>query len=160
MNKLLKEAEAKLELDIANQCKINPKKLWKYVKSKTKVKTSISPLVNRSTGKLSANEKEQADILAHQFASVMVEEPEGDIPKLPTKELKTSPLHNIQITEDAVLKKLNNLVTTKSPGPDGIHPRVLKEVSSSIAPALTILYNNILKTHDIPEDWRSAIITA
>ena len=160
VNKLLKEAEAKLELDIANQCKINPKKLWKYVKSKTKVKTSISPLVNRSTGKLSANEKEQADILAHQFASVMVEEPEGDIPKLPTKELKTSPLHNIQITEDAVLKKLNNLVTTKSPGPDGIHPRVLKEVSSSIAPALTILYNNILKTHDIPEDWRSAIITA
>ena len=26
VNKLLKEAEAKLELDIANQCKINPKK--------------------------------------------------------------------------------------------------------------------------------------
>ena len=38
VKKLLREAEEKLELDIANDCKINPKKLWKYVKSNVKVK--------------------------------------------------------------------------------------------------------------------------
>ena len=160
VNKLIKEAEEKLEIDIAKDCKINPKKLWKYVKSQTKVKPSMSPLHNRTTGKLTANEKEQADVLAQQFASVMVDEPDGDIPRLPAKVLKTLPLSKINITEEMVLKKLNALNPTKSPGPDGIHPRVLKETAVSIAPALVTLYNNILKSHDIPEDWRSAIITA
>ena len=99
-------------------------------------------------------------MLAQQFASVMIEEPEGEIPKLPTKELKTPPLHDINITEEMVLKKINKLDTAKTPGPDGIHPRVLKEIASSIAPALTILYNNSLKSHCVPDDWRSAIICA
>ena len=139
----MREAEEKLELDIANDCKINPKKLWKYVKSNVKVKTYISPLQNINTGKLTENEKEQADVLAQQYASVMVEEPDGDIPRLPRKHLKTPPLHNINITEEMVLKKLNNLNTTKSPGPDGIHPRVLKEIATSVAPVLTILYNTL-----------------
>ena len=152
VNKLLREAEDKLEIDIANDLKINPKKLWKYVKSNIKVKTYISPLHNINTGKLTENEKEQADVLAQQYASVVVEEPDGDIPRLPRKDLKTPPLHHINITEEMFLKKLNNLNTTKSPGPDKIHPRNLKEIAISIAPALTILYNNIFKSHDVPED--------
>ena len=160
VSKLLKEAEKKLELDIANDAKLNPKKLWKYVKSKTKVKSSMSPLHNKSTGKLTENEKEQADVLADQFASVMVEEPNEEIPKLADRDLKTPPLYNINITEEMVIKKLKNLNAAKSPGPDGIHPRVLKEIATSIAPALTILYNNTLKHHDVPSDWRTAIITA
>ena len=87
VNKLLKDAEIKFENDIASDAKLNPKKLWKYIKSKTKVKTAISPLKNKKTGKLTENEMEQAEVLADQFASVMVEEPGGDIPRLPFKEL-------------------------------------------------------------------------
>ena len=30
VNKLLKDAEKKFEIDIANDAKLNPKKLWKY----------------------------------------------------------------------------------------------------------------------------------
>lgn len=157
---MLKDAEIKYENDIANESKVNPKKLWKYVKSKTKVKTAISPLNNKKTGKLTENEKEQAEVLANQFASVMVEEPEGDVPRIPNKELKTPPLDSITVTEEMVLRKLNSLDTSKSPGPDEIHPRVLKEVAASIAPALTILYNNTLKSHNVPDDWRTALITA
>jgi hypothetical protein len=59
-----------------------------------------------------------------------------------------------------VLKKLNKLDPAKSPGPDKIHPKVLKEAAASIAPALTTLYNNTLKSHEIPDEWRSALITA
>ena len=160
VSRLVREAEENLEIDIAKDSKLNPKKLWKYVKSKSKVKSSISPLNNRNTGKLTVNEKEQADVLAQQFASVMIVEPDEEIPKLPTRDLKTSPLHDINITEEMVLKKINKLNTTKTPGPDGIHPRVLKEIAVSIAPALTILYNNSLKSHCVPDDWRSALICA
>ena len=160
VNKLLKNAEQKFELDIANEAKLNPKKLWKYVKSQSKVKTTISPLKNKQTAKLTNNEKEQAEVLAAQFASVMVDEPEGDIPRLPHKQLTTPPLDTIHVTPEMVLKKLNTLDVTKSTGPDEIHPRILKEVATSVAPALAILFNNTLKTHTVPEDWRTALITA
>ena len=160
VNKILKDAELKFETNIANEAKLNPKKLWKYVASQSKVKSTISPLKNKKTAKLTANEKEQAEVLAAQFASVMVEEPTGDIPHLPNKNLKTPPLDTINVTPEMVLKKLNNLDATKSPGPDETHPRILKEAASSIAPALAILFNSTLKQHKVPDDWKTALITA
>ena len=45
VKKLIKEAEQKYENDIAEESKLNPKKLWKYIRSKTRVNTVISPLV-------------------------------------------------------------------------------------------------------------------
>ena len=105
VSKLLSEAETKFETDIANECKLNPKKLWKYIKSKTRVKTTIPPLRDK-TGKLSENDKQHADVLAAQFASVMVKEPDGDIPTLPDSVLETPPLSSIHITEEMVMKKL------------------------------------------------------
>ena len=160
VNKLLKAAEVKFEVDLANEAKLNPKKIWKYVKSQSKVKTSISPLKNNRTDKLTNNEKEQAEVLAAQFASVMVDEPEGDIPRIPSKPLTTPPLDTINVTAEMVIKKLKDLNVTKSPGPDEIHPRILKEAAPSLAPALAILYNNTLKSHEVPDEWRTALITA
>ena len=157
---MIKEAEISLESNIAKESKLNPKKLWKYIRSRTKPRSNISHLVNTKTGKLTENEKEQADVLAKQFSSVMVNEPDGELPDISDKELITPPLSSIHVTEEMVLKKLKNLDPSKSPGPDEIHPRVLKETSTAIAPALTVLYNNILTSHDVPEDWRTAIITA
>ena len=157
---LIKEAEILFESNIANESKVNPKKLWKYIKSRTKPQSKVAHLMNKKTGKLTVNEKEQAEVLADQFSSVMVKEPDGEIPTIPDKVLQTPLLSSIHITEDMVLKKLRNLDPSKSPGPDDIHPRVLKETATEIAPALTILYNNILTSHEIPQDWRSAIITA
>ena len=160
VTKLIEDAEIILESNIASESKVNPKKLWKYIKSRTKPRSNISHLINNKTGKLTENDKEQAEVLASQFSSVMVNEPDGELPDIPDKVLETPQLSSIHVTEEMVLKKLRNLDPTKSPGPDDIHPRVLKETASAIAPALTALYNNILTSHDIPEDWRTAIITA
>ena len=38
-------------------------------------------------------------------------------------------LGNIEFTESDVLKLLQNLNSSKSPGPDNVHPRILKECS-------------------------------
>ena len=90
----------------------------------------------------------------------MVDEPEGDIPRIPSKPLTTPPLDTINVTAEMVIKKLKDLNVTKSPGPDEIHPRILKEAAPSLAPALAILYNNTLKSHEVPDEWRTALITA
>ena len=69
-------------------------------------------------------------------------------------------LENIHIDYDVVHEKLKKLKTNKSPGPDKIHPRVLKEVSTSIAYALSKIFNTSLETKSLPDDWRHANVSA
>ena len=47
----------------------------------------------------------------------------------------------INITEENIIKRLNNLNVYKSAGPDMIHPRVLKEVREVIGFSLKICLN-------------------
>ena len=45
---LIKDAEILFESNIAKESKLNPKKLWKYIKSSTKPRSNISPLINKT----------------------------------------------------------------------------------------------------------------
>ena len=51
------------------------------------------------------------------------------------------------------------LTAIKSPGPDGLHTSVLKEVALEIMDPLVIILQNSLKTGTFPVDWKSAIAT-
>ena len=44
-------------------------------------------------------------------------------------------------------------------GPDGIHPRVLRELAEVLAKPLSILYQRSWSTGEVPEDWRLASVT-
>ena len=44
-------------------------------------------------------------------------------------------------------------------GPDNLHPKFLKECASVLAEPLTIMFNKSLKTGNLPEDWKSSIVT-
>jgi hypothetical protein len=44
-------------------------------------------------------------------------------------------------------------------GPDNLYPRLLKELSSEIAPLLQLVYQKSLDTSCVPEDWRKANVT-
>ena len=57
-------------------------------------------------------------------------------------------------------KKLKNLKTNKSPGPDGIHPRLLKELSDTLTMPLTLIFQASVNQKSIPEDWKLATISA
>ena len=39
-------------------------------------------------------------------------------------------------------------------GPDQIHPRVLKQLATAVAPILTVIVNKWLPSGEVPEDWR------
>ena len=51
---------------------------------------------------------------------------------------------------------LSNLKTSKSPGPDGVHPRLLKELSRELSQPLLILFNKTLNEGNIPDIWKKA----
>ena len=69
-------------------------------------------------------------------------------------------LTKIEITEEEVLEKLKNLNPSKSPGPDCLHPRVLKETADAIAKPLQIIFNKSLKEGTLPSQWKVANVTA
>ena len=45
----------------------------------------------------------------------------------------------------------------KAPGPDNMHPGVLKEVAEKISMVFTHIFNSSLETERVPGDWRVAI---
>jgi len=44
-------------------------------------------------------------------------------------------------------------------GPDGIPPKLLKEVSYEIAPCLSFVFRASLKQSTLPQDWKATLVT-
>ena len=89
------------EREIATHVKDNPKIFWKYVTSKTRTKSRIGDLYkNEQSLSKGTSDKEKADILSEQFASVFVQEPEGELSQVTTR--NAPKLSNIKITKDKI----------------------------------------------------------
>ena len=51
---------------------------------------------------------------------------------------------------------LKSLKPNKSPGPDGIHPRILKELSDELAYPLRLLFEKTISCGKLPDAWKTA----
>ncbi|KFV85509.1 hypothetical protein N308_10173, partial [Struthio camelus australis] len=63
------------------------------------------------------------------------------------------------VEEDQVRDHLGKLDIHKSTGPDGMHPRVLRELVDVIARPLSILLERSWRSGEVPEDWKKADVT-
>ena len=80
---------------------------------------------------------------------------------LPTINKESSvDLSDVDIDEGQVLELLNHLQPDKSPGSDGLHPRVLRECAQILAQPLTIIFQSSLREGCLPQCWKEANITA
>ena len=68
-------------------------------------------------------------------------------------------LENVEITEEDVYDCLKALNVSKSPGPDGLHPQVLKEASKELTIPFTTLYRKSLTEGAVPKELKDAHIT-
>ena len=55
-----------------------------------------------------------------------------------------------------MLAILESMKIDKSPGPDGIYPRILWEAREEIAEPLALIFMSSLASGIVPEDWRIA----
>lgn len=58
------------------------------------------------------------------------------------------------IQEEAVSNLLSHLDAQKSMRPDGIHPRVMREVVEELTKLLSMIYHQSQPTGKIPDDWK------
>ena len=147
------------EKEIADNAKSNPKKFWQYINQRTKTSTGIADLENITTNRLTSNDKEKAEVLATFFSSVFTQERTQEMPTIQKGKLKGE-ISYCNINREDVQKKLKNLNPNKSPGPDKLHSRILKELYSVLDKPLAILFQNTLKKGKLPDEWKHAIVTA
>ena len=76
-----------------------------------------------------------------------------------TTETQFPVIEDIDITLNKIVKLLKDPNQTKSPGPDNISPKVLKEIANEVRPLLLLIYRKSLQTSEVPEDWRKANVT-
>ena len=147
---------------VAAECKLNPKKFWGYVKSKTNTSNAMGNIkVYNSTGvaEVIVDDEKKSNAFADYFSTVFSHEPNTEFDKLPNIKCNY-PMSDLNISHSTVLEKLTILRIDKSPGPDNIHPRVLKELQDQLSIPIAKLYDVSLQTGKLPEEWRHSTITA
>ena len=77
----VREAQARYEKSVALKAKEDPKVVWRYVQSKTKVKESIQCILDEN-GEVHTDNGTKAGLLNNVFQSVFTKEPVCEI--LPT----------------------------------------------------------------------------
>ena len=156
----VKAAKRLFEKNIANNCKKDPKCFWKFVRNKFNTNSSVGTLLSQHD-QLVTDDEDKANILNTFFSGVFTSESLSDLPSMESavKSNGTS-ICDICITPLAVQDRLSKIEPNKAFGPDGISPRVLKELSTQLALPICILFNKSLESGVLPMDWKSAIITA
>ena len=131
------------------------KRFWTYIKNKRCDNTGVSPLLK--DGVLHCDSQTKAALLNEQFSSVFTREHLNNVPFLEASPHPT--IQNIEIRPEGVRKLLSRINPHKASGPDNLPARFLKECSSELAPALSLLYQSTLHQGSIPSDWKSAFVT-
>jgi hypothetical protein len=111
-----------------------------------------------SGNKKATTDTDKAETLNNFFASVFVREEDTLLPDFDDQK-PGSLLEEIKLSPSAVKKKLDKLNPSKSPGPDGLHPMLLKEAAEFLALPLSILFNKSLEEGTVPQSWKQACIT-
>ena len=166
-NKVTKEIRTRrkmFEESLARKIKEQPKAFYSYVRSKTKTKERVGPLLNND-GIVTNNKKEMSGLLNEFFASVFTKEDKRNIPELILREEDNQPIRvesnysDIEITEEGVLKVIKGLKANKTGGVDDLNSSYLMGIAEVIAAPLTEIYRKSLEEGDIPNDWKKANIT-
>ena len=139
------------------------KKLWTYMKHQRSSSAGIPSI--KVQGRLITDPKLKVETLNSQFNKAFSEGNDYTAEEfarkcsMPDDREDHLPMEDITLSVEGVEKILDGLNPAKAAGPDGIPPRVLRELSREIAPILMTIYRSSLNTGVVPSDWRQALVS-
>ena len=112
----------------------NPKPFWSFVKSARKgTNNFVSLLVD---GVTLTDDLSIAQSMNQLYSSLFTSE---DWDNLPNFDYVVTPKLSIYCSVNEIEKLLKNLNAYKSPGPNGLSPRILRECASALSPSICTL---------------------
>jgi len=159
-SKLVRLAKRDFERKIAKNIKKDSKTFFKYARSKTRVKSTIGPLIDGNGG-LTCDDQEMGQMLNAFFASVFTTESVDELPECKNifygnEEHKLS---NYHISSSMVKDKLLKLKLNKAPGVDLVGTNMLVELADEISDTVAELFTKSLTEGEVPPDWKLANVT-
>ena len=157
MKRIVIHEKRNKELSIAKTCKHNPKSVYSYINERRIVRDNIGPLKTLD-GTVITTDNDLVNTMNNYFCSVFTIEQLNDVPQL--GQYEGNILDTFNFSTEEVQEKLKHLNIYKSTGSDMLHPRILRVLENNLARPLTHIFNNSVETGIIPEDWKSANVTA
>ena len=157
LRRLTRKSVKSREMNIAKKAKTNNKLFWKFVSFKTKLKPSIPDLfiLSKADPNLMTNDDQtKSELLGENVSSVFLKEPQWTWDLTDEDKPIVSERLTIDVTKEIISKKITELNTNKSPGPDNMHPRAVKELSLVIVNPFYYIFNLSIKTSKIPFAWK------
>ncbi len=157
VRKSVRKAKKKFESRLAKDIKKNPKAFYKYFNSKRGNRETVGPL--KLDDVLIENDKDIAEKLNVFFASVFTSDDINCDINMDKLKHNATELNSIDITSAKVKDKLDKLKPFSAPGPDGLSPFILKELSTEICFPLSVIFQRSLNEGLVPSDWKLANVT-
>ena len=126
------------------------KKFWSHVKSKTK--SSRIPETVHLNNTYRSDTKEQADLFNEYFYNQFTAPSKYNV----HIDYSDTNSFNIDFSECKIKNLLSKINTNKAMGSDGIHGKMLKNCSISLARPLSIIFQASYYNSALPNDWKSA----
>ena len=151
------EYKNKLTSELLNK-DIPPGKWWRIAKSISNfTKARDPPPFLEHDGQICIHPSNKVEILNTHFSNI------ANIDNEPVISDNVTPLpchlNEFIITEQEILDQLKILNVNKPAGPDGVSPRLLKDIAYSISKPLTKFFNMSLSIKQVPLLWKIAHVS-
>ena len=144
---------------LARNIKSDSKSFYAYERSKQNVRNRVGPLEDNA-GNIITQGFLMAEELNMHFSSVFTREDTSLVPVPETKfeGSEGERLGQLFVTPEVVANKVNNMKENKSPGVDGISPKILTETVEQISTPLAHVFDMSLQEGIVPLEWKEAHI--
>ena len=122
------------------------------------VKTTTVRNLIQANGEAIAGDQETANLLNDYLASVFKIGGDDPISSFSVRHYD-QPLINAVITQEKIVKVINELKPNKSQGADQFHLKLIKETANKIEGPLFIIFPKSVQEGVLPDDWRKATVT-
>ena len=155
----VRKSKRNFEHKLAQNIKSDSKSFYAYVRSKQNVRDRVGPLEDNAGNKITQGILMAEELNMH-FSSVFTREDTSSLPVPETKfeGSEGERLGQLVVTPEVVANKINNMKENKSPGVDGIAPKILKETVEQICTPLAHVFNMSLQEGIVPLEWKGANI--
>ena len=157
----VRKSKRNVEHKLAQNIKSDSKSFCAYVglRSKQNVRDKVGPLEDNAGNKITQGVL-MAEKLNMPFSSVFTREDTSSLPAIETKfeGSEVEMLGQLVVTPEVVANKINNMKENKSPGVDGIAPKILKETVEQMGTPLAHVFNLSLQDGIVPLEWKEANI--